>query len=132
MSEEIFRARETHPYRDRIILTGRVSFAERARLYHGARMFVFPSLYEGFGLPILEAFAVGVPVLCANNSSLPEVAGDAAQLFDATQTDELAQNLLELWEDETKRTSLIEKGRERLNNFSWDTCARETAEWIVT
>jgi glycosyltransferase involved in cell wall biosynthesis len=131
MSEEIVHARATHPYRDRIVLAGRVSFTDRARLYHGARIFVFPSLYEGFGLPILEAFAAGVPVLCANNSSLPEVAGDAARLFDATKTDELAQNLLELWENETERTSLIGRGKEQLKKFSWDICARKTAEWIL-
>lgn len=131
MSEEIFRARIQSPFRDRIILAGRVSFAERATFYGNARIFAFPSLYEGFGLPILEAFAAGVPVVCADNSSLPEVAGEAALFFDAGKTDELAIVMLDLWESESRRKSLIEKGKSQLKKFSWDTCARETAEWIV-
>lgn len=132
MSERIFRAYEEHPLRDRIVLTGSISFEERALLYQHARIFVYPSLYEGFGLPILEAFSAGVPVICANNSSLPEVAGDAAIFFDATQSDELTEKLLSLWENTSQRSILIQKGRERCKTFSWDTCARETAEWIVS
>lgn len=132
MSEEIFRARERNLFRDRIILTGRVSFADRAVLYKGARLFVFPSLYEGFGLPVLEAFAAGVPVICADNSSLPEVASDGACFFDAGNTESLADAILDLWEEnESNRQALIEKGRGRLKKFSWDMCARETAEWIL-
>lgn len=132
MSEHIFRAYEDHPLRDRIVLTGSISFEERALLYQHARIFVYPSLYEGFGLPILEAFSAGVPVICANNSSLPEVAGDAAIFFDATRSDELTEKLLSLWENTSQRSVLIQKGRERCKTFSWDTCARETAEWIVS
>lgn len=131
MSEEIFRARDRSPFRDRIVLMGRISFADREVLYKHARIFAFPSLYEGFGLPILEAFAAGVPVLCANNSSLPEVAGDAAFFFDAEKVDELAEALLNLWENEEKRIKLIGLGGNRLKSFSWDRCASETAEWII-
>ncbi len=131
MSDDIFRAHKTHPFRERILFPGRISFVERAALYANARLFVFPSLYEGFGLPVLEAFAANVPVVCADNSSLPEVAGDAALFFDATKTDELTRALLALWEDETKRHALVVKGREQLKKFSWEKCARETAEWIV-
>lgn len=131
LSDDIFRTYKEHPFRERILFPGRVSFAERSALYANARAFVFPSLYEGFGLPILEAFAANVPVVCANNSSLPEVAGDAALFFDATKTDELVNTILDLWEDETKQNALIAKGREQLKKFSWDICAQETAEWIV-
>ncbi len=131
MSEEIFRARKQSPFCDRIILSGRISFADRVALYRGARLFAFPSLYEGFGLPVLEALAAGVPVLSANNSSLPEVAGDAASFFDAENIDELTRALLDLWENESKRHTLIEKGREQLKKFSWDKCAHETAEYII-
>ena len=130
MSEDIFRARDRNSFRDRIILAGRVSFAERAALYGNARIFAFPSLYEGFGLPILEAFAAGVPVISADNSSFPEVAGEAALFFDAGKTDEFADLMLDLWESESRRKSLIEKGKSQLKKFSWDMCARETAEWI--
>lgn len=131
MSREIFRIRETHPFRERIIFPGRVTFAERGTLYEQARIFVFPSLYEGFGLPILEAFARNVPVICAHNSSLPEVAGDAARFFDASRSDELADALLELWDNEGERNRLVARGRRRLTHFSWSRCARETAQWIV-
>lgn len=131
MSEEIFRARNRNLFRNRIILTGRVSFADRAALYRSARIFAFPSLYEGFGLPILEAFAANVPVICANNSSLPEVAGDAACFFDAENIDELIEALFDLWNDEMKRQVLVEKGKEQLKKFSWNKCAHETAEYII-
>lgn len=131
MSGQILRAQEHHIFRDRIIMTGRVSFEERTALYKHARLFVYPSLYEGFGLPILEAFASGVPVICANNSSLPEVAGEAALLFDADQSEALSDTLSQLWDNASMRSALIEKGRDQLKKFSWDTCARETAEWII-
>ncbi len=132
MSDSIFRAYEGHPLRDRIVMTGRVSFDERAILYRNARVFVYPSLYEGFGLPILEAFSADVPVICANNSSLPEVAGNAAVFFDAAKSDELAENLLDLWKSTDRLSELVQKGREQLKKFSWDRCARETAEWITS
>ena len=131
MSESILRAHGEHPLRDRIVLTGSISFEERALLYQHARIFVYPSLYEGFGLPVLEAFSAGAPVICANNSSLPEVAGEAAIFFDAMRSDELTEKLLSLWENTSQRSTLIQKGRERCKIFSWDTCAKETAEWIV-
>ncbi|QQR77899.1 MAG: glycosyltransferase family 4 protein [Candidatus Moraniibacteriota bacterium] len=131
MSTKIFEAREKNIFRDRIVMTERVSFEERSVLYKYARIFVYPSLYEGFGLPILEAFASGVPVVCANNSSLPEVAGDAAQFFDANRSGILADILSELWNDISQRTTLITAGREQLKKFSWNKCAQETAEWIL-
>lgn len=131
MSGDIFQARDCHVFRDRIVMTDRVSFEERSALYKHARIFAYPSLYEGFGLPILEAFAAGVPVVCANNSSLPEVAGDAAKFFEANQSDALAASLSQLWDDITQRTSLVAAGKEQLKRFSWDKCAQETAEWIL-
>lgn len=131
MSEDIVRARDRNSFRDRIIFTGRVSFADRSALYGNARIFAFPSLSEGFGLPILEAFAAGVPVVSADNSSLPEVAGEAAVFFDAGKTDELAGAMRDLWENESGRKSLIERGRVQLEKFSWDICARETSQWIL-
>jgi glycosyltransferase involved in cell wall biosynthesis len=95
-------------------------------LYAGARLFVFPSLYEGFGLPVLEAMASGVPVVCSNSSSLPEVAGDAAGVCEATDVDSLSELIARGLEDEVWRNSAIEKGLARAAQFSWDRCAKET------
>ena len=97
-------------------------------LYRGAEVFVFPSLYEGFGLPPLEAMACGTPVICSNASSLPEVVGGAAILFDPTDTDALAQALHHVLVDEPRRRELALAGLERASLFSWEKAARETVE----
>jgi alpha-1,3-rhamnosyl/mannosyltransferase len=94
-------------------------------------MFAFPSLYEGFGLPILEAFASGIPVLTAENSSLSEVAGDGALYCQATDTAGMATKLVQLWQDEVLRQELVARGTARLAGFSWDRCARETLNYIL-
>jgi glycosyltransferase involved in cell wall biosynthesis len=83
-------------------------------------MFVFPSIYEGFGLPILEAMQCGCPVIASNNSSIPEVAGDAALLFDANDYTELARLIDKLLQDENLRKSYIAKGFEQVKKFSWE------------
>ena len=131
LSESILEAREKSRYKEDIIMTGRVSFEELRVLYQGARMFAFPSLYEGFGLPILEAFASSVPVLTADNSSLVEVAGEAALYCDAGNVEDMASKLKRLWDDETLRGDLVSKGKEQLKKFSWEKCARETLEYIL-
>jgi glycosyltransferase involved in cell wall biosynthesis len=95
-------------------------------LFAGALAFVFPSLYEGFGLPVLEAQKYGVPVLTANNSSLPEVAGDAALLVDPHDVDAIAAAMRRLATDEGLRQELSRKGLENVKRFSWEKCARET------
>lgn len=117
---------EASSFRSAIDLKGRVTFAERENLYAGASAFVFPSLYEGFGLPILEAFAHTVPVVCAKNSSLPEVGGDGALYFEATSSEDLARVLARVLEDESLRSVCVQKGLEQLAKFSWEKCARET------
>lgn len=122
-------ARSSHR-RESIVRTGRVDKRTLGVLYRNARVFAFPSLYEGFGLPILEAFAARVPVLTADNSSLPEVGGDAALYCDAKDTTDIAEKLDRLWEDEPLRRSLVLRGEERLRMFSWDRAANETLAWI--
>lgn len=131
LSEGIREAREASPYKNDIVLTGRVSFADLRALYQGARLFAFPSLYEGFGLPILEAFASGVPVLTADNSSLREVAGDGAVYVDATSSADIGEKLKALWTDETLRQSCIDRSVIELKRFSWDKTARETLGIIM-
>jgi glycosyltransferase involved in cell wall biosynthesis len=95
-------------------------------LYNGASAFVYPSLYEGFGLPVLEAMACGVPVVTSNVSSLPEVAGDAAVLINPYSVDELADGIWRILSDEDLRNSCITKGIERAKSFTWERCAMET------
>jgi glycosyltransferase involved in cell wall biosynthesis len=113
-------------------LTKRVHFpgyiADEAlpALYYGARLFCFPSLFEGFGLPVLEAQAHGVPVMTANNSALPEIAGDAALLVDPTDVDAIADAMLQLSQDEALRQRLITAGYENVKRFSWEKAAQET------
>lgn len=103
------------------------STGDIAAFYSAADAFLFPSLYEGFGLPVLEAMKCGCPVVCANNSSLPEVAGDAALYVDAQDVEGLAAAIEKIASDEAARQILAAKGRIQVANFSWASCANETA-----
>lgn len=95
-------------------------------LYNIASLFVFPSLYEGFGLPLLEAMACGTPVIAADNSSIPEIVGDAALLFNAQDVDEMHSVIKRVLMNDPLRLSMSKKGMEHAGSFSWDKCARET------
>lgn len=112
----------------KVIFPGRVSDAELAALYQGALAYTFVSVAEGFGLPGLEAMAAGVPVLAARATSLPEVYGDAALYVDPTDTQAIATGLARIASDEPLRTDLIQKGQERLGQFSWRRMAEQTLE----
>lgn len=104
---------------------GHLSDQELVNYLASAQVFVYPSIYEGFGLPILEAFYHKVPVACSNTSSMPEVAGDAAAYFDPLNEDEMAKAITEAIKNKTKLTNL---GSKQLTKFSWDKCANETLE----
>jgi glycosyltransferase involved in cell wall biosynthesis len=106
---------------------GYVAPADLAVLYGLARVCVYPSLYEGFGLPVAEAMACGCPVVTSNVSSLPEVAGDAAVLVDPLSVDEIAEATGALWRDEGRRRDLRARGLARALAFTWERTARETA-----
>lgn len=110
----------------RIHLPGYVDDAELPALLAGACCFCYPSLHEGFGLPVLEAQQLGVPVMTANNSSLPEIAGDAAILVDALDVEAMANAMLQLSRDEALRDRLIAAGYANVQRFSWDKAAAET------
>ena len=96
--------------------------------YANAECFVFPSEYEGFGIPVLEAFACSCPLVCSNSSSLPEVAGDAAEYFDPLDVEDMSAKILKVLEDDRLREKLRALGRERLKLFDWDKTARKTFE----
>ncbi|HEB50432.1 MAG TPA: glycosyltransferase family 1 protein [Desulfobulbus sp.] len=113
--------------KDRVIFTGYVADEDLSALYGGALAFVYPSLYEGFGLPPLEAMQCGLPVITSNTSSLPEVVGDAGIMVDPEDTDALAGAMLRVGEDAGLRRRMREKGLARAARFSWSRCARETA-----
>lgn len=125
-SEGIRRALRESSAPERIRLLGRVPGQDLPALYAEARVFAFPSLYEGFGLPILEAMASGTPVLTSDVSSLPEVAGDAALLVDPHSTDAIRDGLERLLEDAGLRGRLARRGRERERRFTWRRTAEET------
>ena len=97
-----------------------------AGLYSSARVLVYPSLYEGFGIPPLEAMSFGCPVICANTSSLPEVVGDAARLFDPTSESDLRAALEAVVFSSEYTVRLKANGLERVKMFSWEKCADET------
>ncbi len=111
---------------------GYVSEEELIALYGGAKAFVFPSIYEGFGLPPLEAMACGTPVLASNASSIPEVVGDAGMLVDPLDSDQIARALGRVDEDEVLRLALAKKGLARSQNFSWSKAATKLDELIHT
>ncbi|MFH2019690.1 MAG: glycosyltransferase family 1 protein, partial [bacterium] len=111
-----------------IVMTGYISNDAQATLYRHADVFVLPSLYEGFGVPVLEAMACGTPVTAANNSSLPEVVGEAGVLFNATDAAGLAESIRQLHKE---RDKWVKKGLDHVKSFSWDKCAKETLEVLV-
>ena len=112
---------------DRVHFLGYVSDEELHALYAHATLFIYPSLFEGFGLTVLEAMACGCPVITSNTSSLPEVAGDAALLVDPHNLDEITAAIEMICNDHGYADELRQKGRERAKQFSWENCAEGTS-----
>lgn len=110
----------------RVIFTGYISDKTRAALYHYSDMFVYPSLYEGFGLVLLEAMSFGIPVITCNNSSLPEVVRDAGILVETHDIDALGNGIYKLATDIDYKNSLIDKGFKQCEIFTWEDCAKNT------
>jgi alpha-1,3-rhamnosyl/mannosyltransferase len=110
---------------------GYISDEELIALYQMAICLVFPSLYEGFGLPVLEAMTAGCPVITSRTSSLPEVAGDAALLVDPLNAEQIATAMRQVWQDEHLRTHMIENGHTRASRFSWEETARMTRDVYI-
>jgi glycosyltransferase involved in cell wall biosynthesis len=107
-------------------LLGYVERRDIPLLYRGARFLVFPSLFEGFGLPLLEAMASDCPVVCSQMAGIPEVVGDGALFFDPTDPENIADAMHRILTDEDLRRSLVQAGRDRCSQFSWERTARET------
>ena len=128
LDEPIFATVRSLGLEDAVRFTGFVDDADLPAVYSGAALFVFPSLHEGFGLPLLEAMACGVPVVTSNISSMPEVAGDAAVLVDPRDADGLAAAIARLLRDGALRDRLREAGIARARQFSWEATARRTLD----
>jgi glycosyltransferase involved in cell wall biosynthesis len=111
-----------------ILCPGRLSQKELQLLYSYADLFIFPSLYEGFGMPVLEAMACGAPVITSRTTALGEVAGDAAMLVDPYNAREVADTIIQVLENEALRASLKAKGFERIKHYTWSQSARQTCE----
>jgi glycosyltransferase involved in cell wall biosynthesis len=125
---DLGRELERLKLQDRVVCTGYVDEETLACLYSGAAAFVYPSWYEGFGLPVLEAMVCGCPVICSNTSSLPEVAGDAAILIDPRDAEGLAHALDTVLDDSALRRSLALRGLMKAAEFSWEHTALKTLE----
>jgi len=115
---------------DRVLFPGYVPSEDLPALLSGATAFLFPSLYEGFGFPVIEAMDCGVPVVCSGTSSLPEVAGDAALLVDPLDTAALSQAIRRIVTEEPLRRSLVERGWQQAVRFSWGRCARQVLDLL--
>ena len=113
---------------DKVVFTGWVPEEEKAAVYSGADLLVYPSLLEGFGLPVVEAMRLGVPVACSDVPSLQEAAGDAARFFNPHSVEEIAAAIKDCLRDDDLRRHLIARGRSQAGKFSWDDTARRTLE----
>ncbi len=126
--DDIFDAVERWGLQGRVVFPGFVADEDLPALYNLAELFVFPSLYEGFGLPPLEAMACGVPVVTSNSSSLPEVVGDAGLMVDPLDTEGLARAMKRALEDEALREKMTKRGLNRAGRFTWRKAAEQLLE----
>ncbi len=128
LEEPIFRAVRSFGLQEAVCFPGFIEDDDLPDLYRGAELFVFPSLYEGFGLPPLEAMACGVPVVTSNTSSMPEVAGGAAMLVDPLDVDGMAEVIARVLGDAASRARLRDAGIARARQFSWETAAHQVLD----
>lgn len=128
-TEEINKEIKSKKLENDIIKTGMVSEEDLINLYKGAEIYAFPSLYEGFGLPILEAMSAEIPVVASNTSCIPEICGkNGCHLFNPLNEEDIAKKINEVLTNKTLRTNLIKQGKERIKDFSWDKMANQTIE----
>jgi glycosyltransferase involved in cell wall biosynthesis len=125
--DEIFHTAASLNLGDHVLFTGYIDEADKPALMRGASLFVYPSLHEGFGIPVLEAMASGVPTIAGNRTSIPEIAGDGALLINPESLPELSNALEFLYSNPVARAGLVVKGLEQAARFSWKKTAEETA-----
>lgn len=130
MWENTFQAIEESDFKKDIILPGKVAFNDLPILFQNAKIFIFPEIYAGFGIPILESFASKTPVIAARNSSLIEIGGNAAEFFQTSNEKDLAKKIKKILNSEELQKEMVQKGLTHLKNFSWEKCAKETLEII--
>jgi len=124
--QEVFTEARKSPYKNDIYFPGSIADKDRPKLYKAAGLFIFPSFFEGFGLPPLESMATGTPVICSANSSLLEMFGNNALLIDPYDIGELAWAIERIVTDNTLSQSLSEEGKKFAQKFSWEKTARKT------
>lgn len=124
----IKNAIDSRQLQNEVVLTGYLTDQELGVLYKNALIYVFPSINEGFGIPVLEAFKFDLPVLVANNTSLPEVGGDAVLMFDPFDINDIFNKIKTVLDDTDLQKEMISKGQQRLKHFSWDETARQLIE----
>ena len=129
--QDIFKVASKSKKRKNIIFTGFVEESDKPYLYNLSELFVYPSFFEGFGFPPLEAMACGIPTIVSTNSSLPEVVGKAALMVDATNIDELAWSIEIALSNKELRKRLIKDGLIQAKKFSWQKCAQETLSVLI-
>jgi len=129
--EEVEQLIEKYNLKEQVIFPGWISDDDLPLFHNCADLFVFPSLFEGFGIPVLEAMACNAPVVCSNTTSLPEAAGEAGLLFDPLQVDQIVSRMEQVLLNPEVSEALREKGLEHVKNFSWQKCAQETLDELL-
>jgi glycosyltransferase involved in cell wall biosynthesis len=128
--DEVFEKVKIMKLEDKVIFTDHIADEELVGYYSSAFCLTLPSLYEGFGIPVLEAMSYNCPVIASFSSSLPEIGGEACLYFDPKNSDDLLEKFNILLSDIKLRKELILKGKQRIKDFSWEKCGRETLEVI--
>ena len=128
MSEDVIKEYKQSPYREDIILAGRLSDAELLQMYNMAQLFIYPSIFEGFGLPVVEAMQCGLPVIASNSSSIPEIVDDKKMLFNPTDEGSILDKISLVLGNEKYRAELSEKVRKNAAKFSWKRTSQKTLE----
>lgn len=129
--KELTEKLKTYKYRDDVVMLGYLPEEQLVRVTAAAYALVFPSFFEGFGVPVLEAMQAEVPVIASNAGSIPEVGGEAALYADPADPDAFAKQMLSLYKDETVRKNLIEKGKQQAAIFNWDKAANRFWQQIL-
>jgi glycosyltransferase involved in cell wall biosynthesis len=132
INTDFFSEIKASDVKDNVLITGYVRNTELAPIYSGAELFVFPTLYEGFGLPVLEAMQCGCPVITSNNSSIPEVAGDAAVMIDPNDVEGLSRTMEKILSSPSTRKGMSSKGLKRSRQFSWEKSARRLLDSLMS